>query len=63
MVMPSKYRCSSCGIEFTGSDAIDFPILCERCILRNFVEKIEKNSKDMPPEFIDVVNKHFWKLI
>ena len=61
--MISKYKCSSCGLEFVGSDAMNFPILCERCILREFAEKIEKNSKDIPPEFIDVVNKHFWELI
>jgi DNA-directed RNA polymerase subunit RPC12/RpoP len=64
MVMPSKYRCSSCNIEFTDSDAVDFPILCETCkVLKEFSDKIKKESKDLPPEFSKFIDKHFWELI
>lgn len=64
MVMASKYICSSCGVEFTGSDAIDFPILCKTCkVLSDFSKKLIGDMKDMPPEFSKVVDKYFWELI
>ena len=32
-------------------------------ILKSFIENITSTQKDVEPEFVDVVNKHFWELI
>lgn len=32
-------------------------------ILRNFFEKLLENQKEIPPEFVQVLNDHFWELI
>lgn len=31
--------------------------------LDSALEKMVKNSKNMDPEFQDVINKHFWKIL
>jgi len=31
--------------------------------LQDFTDKLIKNTVDMPPEFNDLINKHFWELI
>lgn len=34
----------------------------EKYTITEFKEKFLKNSKNCPPEFIELVNKHFWEL-
>ena len=32
-------------------------------ILKDFVEKLVSNQKDLEPEYAKVVNDHFWELV
>ena len=32
-------------------------------VLNSFVENLISNQKDVEPEFVDVVNKHFWEIL
>jgi hypothetical protein len=32
-------------------------------IIKKFNEDFVKSRKDLPQEFIDIVNKHFWEMI
>ena len=31
--------------------------------IQEFAEKLEKNTKDMPTEIAELVDKHFWELV
>ena len=43
-----------CG---TDTWTIGHPCLCENC-----VKWLYENQKDLPPEFSEVVDRHFWEL-
>ena len=32
-------------------------------IVKEFAEKLEKNTKHIPPEFAELIDAHFWELI
>ncbi len=44
--------------EFEGDREYEF----EKALLE-FEENLARNIKPMPPEFADVVSKHFWELV
>lgn len=36
--------------------------VCKKCLKLQFLDIIQ-NSKDMPPEIHELINKHFWELV
>ena len=58
-------KCLRCGYEWYPRKK-EIGIFCPTCELLNHKERIEKElqhlNKDLPPEFSETVDKHFWEL-
>jgi len=57
-MMPTLQQCSKCGKPFMGSDAIEFPILCNDCKSPNILEECPSFNYD---EEVDVMYIIFGK--
>ena len=44
--------------QFEGDPEFEF----EKALLE-FEERLAKNIKPMPPEFAEIISKHFWELL
>ena len=43
---------------------LEFKIKCAESIWgKGCTKRLEEDSRDIPPEFVDIVNDHFWELI
>jgi len=58
--------CRVCG-EYSQGVYIDSPGICSACAAKFSYPKslieLEKNMKDLEPEFSKVVDDHFWELV
>jgi len=60
---PEIFEIENTNTKSSLSDiSVDATLIKKITILNQFMQKLSKNSKDLEPDIIEIVNDHFWEL-